>query len=155
MGVAKCSTSASVPGCSHLWSDEANGSITFKDGATICAYLAATYDPAASIGTDETKVDSFFVFNFPNATMGDVKFELPELPEHYYWDTTNFKNGYLCIRYTSATGINTVVHSQETKANSQVYDLNGRLVRRSSTADDTKSLPAGVYIRGGKKYVVK
>ena len=155
VGIAKCSTSPSVPGCSHLWSDEANGSITFKDGATICAYLASTYDPAASIGTDEAKVDSFYVFNFPNATVGDVKFELPELPEHYYWDTTNFKNGYLCIRYTSATGINTVVHSQEPKANSQVYDLNGRLVRRSSTADDTKTLPAGVYIRGGKKYVVK
>jgi hypothetical protein len=155
VGVSKCSTSEMVPGCSHLWGDETSGSITFKDGATVSVYLDSSYDPSVSIGTDEAKADSFCVFNFPKATVGDVKFELPELPEHYYWDTTHFKKGYLYIRYTSATGINMVANSQELKADSQVYDLNGRLVRRQSTVTDAKELPAGVYIRSGKKIIVK
>ena len=152
VGISKCSTSPSVPGCSHLWSDEANGSITFKDGATVSVYLDAAYNPASSIGTDEAKADSFFVFNFKKATVGDVKFELPTLPEHYYWDTTNFKKGYLYIRYTSATGIRTSFADADPK---NVYDLNGRLVLRLATAADINGLPAGIYIRGGRKVVVK
>ena len=157
VGVQKCATSATVPGCTHIWGDETNGSITFQDGATVSVYLDSSYDPTSNIGTDEAKADSFYVFNFPKSTIGNVKFELPELPEHYYWDTTNFKKGYLYIRYTSATGIgiNTIANSQESKANSQVYDLKGRLIRRMSTASDMKGLPAGVYIRGGKTFVVR
>ena len=152
VGISKCSTSPSVPGCSHLWSDEANGSITFKDGATVSVYLASSYDPITSIGTDEAKADSFMVFNFAKATVGDVKFELPTLPEHYYWDTTNFKKGYLYIRYTSATSIRTSIADADPK---NVYDLNGRLVLRLATAADINGLPAGIYIRGGRKVVVK
>jgi hypothetical protein len=155
VGVAKCSTSPSVPGCSHIWSDEAKGSITFKDGATVSVYLASSYDPVASIGTDEAKADSFMVFNFQKATVGDVKFELPELPDHYYWDTTSFTTGYLFIRYTPATGIDLVQRSPLNDRRDAVYDLKGRLVRRVSSASDMKGLPAGVYIRGGKTMIVK
>jgi hypothetical protein len=36
-----------------------------------------------------------------------------------------------------------------------VYDLRGRLVRRLATADDLQALPAGVYIRAGRKVVIK
>jgi hypothetical protein len=36
-----------------------------------------------------------------------------------------------------------------------IYDLSGRLVRRLSSASELKKLPAGIYIRGGKKFVVK
>ena len=155
VGVAKCSTSPSVPGCSHIWSDEAKGSITFKDGATVSVYLASSYDPVASIGTDEAKADSFMVFNFQKATVGDVKFELPELPDHYYWDTTSFTTGYLFIRYTPATGIDIVQRATSNGQPDAVYDLKGRLVRRVSSASDMKGLPAGVYIRGGKTMIVK
>ena len=155
VGVAKCSTSPSVPGCSHIWSDEAKGSITFKDGATVSVYLASSYDPVASIGTDEAKADSFMVFNFQKATVGDVKFELPELPDHYYWDTTSFTTGYLFIRYTPATGIDIVQRATSIGQPDAVYDLKGRLVRRVSSASDMKGLPAGVYIRGGKTMIVK
>jgi autotransporter-associated beta strand protein len=152
VGINKCSTSASVPGCSHLWSDDSNGSITFKDGATVCVYLASSYDPAASIGTDEAKADSFMVFNFAKATVGDVQFELPELPEGYYWDTTNFKNGYLYIRYMGSAAIQSPLADMDPK---NVYDLNGRLVRRLSSVADMNRLPAGIYIRGGRKVVVR
>ena len=152
VGVNKCSTSPTSPGCTHLWSDESTGAITFQDGATVCVYLASSYSPEASIGTDETKADSFYVFNFAKATVGDVKFELPELPAHYYWDTTKFDTGYLYIRYSSMTGINAQFADADPK---NIYDLSGRLVRRLSTDNDTKGLPKGVYIRGGKKFVVK
>lgn len=151
VGIAKCATSASAPGCTHIWGDESKGSVTFKDGATICVYLASTYDPTTSIGTDEAKVDSFFVFSFPNVKLGLVQFELPELPEHYYWDTNNFKNGYLYIRYDASTGIRSPLVDIDPR---NVYDLSGRLVSRQPSATSTVGLPAGIYIRGGKKIVI-
>ena len=86
---------------------------------------------------------------------GDVKFELPELPDHYYWDTTSFTTGYLFIRYTPATGIDIVQRATSNGQPDAVYDLKGRLVRRVSSASDMKGLPAGVYIRGGKTMIVK
>ena len=152
VGVQKCATSTTVPGCTHIWGDETSGSITFRDGATVSVYLDSAYDPAMSIGTDEAKADSFMVFNFAKATVGDVKFELPELPDHYYWDTTNFKNGYLYIRYTASTGIRTPFADDDRQ---NIYDLKGRLVRRMSSAADVKELPAGIYIRGGRAFVVR
>jgi len=105
VGVQKCATSAAAPGCTHIWGDASAGSVTFQDGATVCVYLDSTYDPTASIAADEAKADSFMVFNFPKAVVGDVNYELPELPEHYYWDTSKFNAGYLYVRYTSSTGI--------------------------------------------------
>ena len=152
VGVLKCATSTTAPGCTHIWGDETSGSVTFKDGATISVYLDSSYNPATCIGTDEAKADSFMVFNFAKATVGDVKFELPELPDHYYWDTTNFKKGYLYIRYTASTGIRTPFADNDRK---NIYDLKGRLVRRMSTATDVKGLPGGIYIRGGRAFVVR
>ena len=152
VGISKCSTSETVPGCSHLWGDAANSSITFKDGATVSVYLASSYDPTVSIGGDEAKADSFFVFNFQKATVGDVKFDLPELPEHYYWDTSYFKTGYLYIRYSASTGVRTPFADMDPR---NVYNLNGRIVRRMASATAIDGLPAGIYIRGGKKILVK
>ena len=145
VGVLKCATSATVPGCTHIWGDETSGSVTFKDGATVSVYLDSSYDPATSIGTDEAKADSFCVFNFAKATVGDVKFELPELPEHYYWDTTHFKNGYLYIRYSSATAIGATLTNSE-KVNHEVYDLQGRRVAQPRK---------GLYVVNGKKVNIK
>ena len=151
VGVSSCATSESAPGCTHIWGDEINGSVTFKDGATICVYLDSTYDPIASIGTDEAKADSFFVFNFPKATVGDVKFELPDLPEHYYWDTTSFKNGYLHVRYTSSVGMMDIASSEEVHVD--VFASNGVVVASyMSKLAEAKAdfyrlpLPKGVYI---------
>lgn len=151
VGVSNCATGESAPGCTHIWGDEANGSVTFKDGATVCVYLDTTYDPIASIGTDEAKADSFYVFNFPKATVGDVKFELPDLPEHYYWDTTSFKNGYLHVRYTSSVGMMDIASSEEVHVD--VFASNGAVVSSYvSKLAEVKAdfyrlpLPKGVYI---------
>ena len=151
VGVSSCATGDTAPGCTHIWGDEANGSVTFKDGATVCVYLDTTYDPIASIGTDEAKADSFYVFNFPKATIGDVKFELPELPEHYYWDTTSFKNGYLHVRYSSSVGMMGVSSGEEVHV--EVFASNGVVVASyMSKLAEVKAdfyrlpLPKGVYI---------
>ena len=152
VGVSRGSTSPTVPGCTHIWGDEANGSVTFRDGATISVYLSSTYDPAASIGTDEAKADSFYVFNFPNATVGNVQFDLPALPSHYYWDTTSFKHGYLHIRYTAdETGIAGMTADEPVKV--EVYSTNGIAVASYATtysevkaAFHCQSLPKGIYI---------
>jgi hypothetical protein len=77
---------------------------------------------------------------------------LPELPVGYVWDTTQFKNGYLHIRYNASTGIKSPF--ADTDSNN-IYDLSGRLIRRQATANEMDRLPAGIYIRGGKKVVVR
>ena len=147
----KCATSDSAPGCTHLWGHETNGSITFKDGATISVYLDSSYDPTVGIGTDEAKADSFMVFNFPKATVGDVKFELPTLPEHYYWDTSKFANGYLYIRYSSSVGIMGIASGERVSVD--VFASNGVVVASYvTTLAEAKTgfyrlpLPKGVYI---------
>jgi hypothetical protein len=151
IGVQKCATSESAPGCTHLWGDEANGSITFKDGATISVYLDSTYDPTVSVGTDEAKADSFYVFKFPKTNMGDVKFELPELPEHYYWDTSEFENGYLYIRYSTSVAIMGITSGE--KVFVDVFASNGIVVTSYvTTLAEVKAgfyrqtLPKGIYI---------
>jgi hypothetical protein len=151
VGVQKCATSESAPGCTHLWGDESNGTITFKDGATVCVYLDSTYDPIASIGTDEAKADSFYVFNFPKATIGDVKFELPTLPEHYYWDTSKFEKGFLHIRYSTSVAITGITSGE--KVSVGVFASNGVVVANYvTTLAEAKAdfyrqtLPKGIYI---------
>jgi len=152
VGVAKCATSPSSPGCSHIWGDQSKGSVTFRDGATVSVYLASSYDPATSIGTDEQKADSFMVFNFPQATVGQVEFELPALPDHYYWDTTGFQRGYLYVRYTpESTGIGGIAAAEPVSV--EVFSTRGVSVAtfratfsEVSAAFRRTALPGGVYI---------
>ena len=158
VGVSKCATSESAPGCTHLWGDASNGSITFKDGATVSVYLDSSYDPTMSIGADEAKADSFYVFNFPKTEIGDVHFELPQLPEHYYWDTASFKNGYLHVRYTSSSAIMGIASGETVHVD--VFATNGAIMAsyvsmfsEAKAAFNRLSLPKGVYIlrfRSGK-----
>jgi hypothetical protein len=80
-----------------------------------------------------------------------VKFELPELPEHYYWDTTSFKNGYLHVRYSSSVGMMGVSSGEEVHVD--VFASNGVVVASyMSKLAEAKAdfyrlpLPKGVYI---------
>jgi len=76
-----------------------------------------------------------------------------ELPEGYNWDTSRISEGVIVV-----TGINTGIsgttinHGAESGS---VYDLQGRKVRSQQSASDLNRLPSGIYIRGGKKVVVK
>ena len=91
------------------------------------------------------------VFNFKKATIGDVKFELPELPEHYVWDVSKFKNGYLYVRYTAASGIRGIATNEQVRV--EVFASNGVMVTSFDTtlaevrtAFYHQLLPKGVYI---------
>lgn len=47
------------------------------------------------------------------------------------------------------------VEAVEAAASSDVYDVHGRLVLRNASAASVKALPAGIYVVGGRKVVVK
>ena len=74
-----------------------------------------------------------------------------DLPANITWDTSRISEGVLVV-----TDVNTSILSalNDTDARN-VYDLRGRLVRRQMTATSTEGLPAGIYIRGGRKIIVR
>ncbi len=51
------------------------------------------------------------------------------------------------------TGIGDIVDGNSNAINGNIYNLSGQLVRRNATSLD--GLAAGIYVSGGKKYVVK
>ncbi len=51
------------------------------------------------------------------------------------------------------TGIGNIVDGNSNAINGNIYNLSGQLVRRNATSLD--GLAAGIYVSGGKKYVVK
>lgn len=65
-----------------------------------------------------------------------------------YWDATDLSKGILRVTNHVPAGINDIRHKRED--HSDVYDLNGRRV-----ADDPAHIRKGIYIRNGKKIVVK
>ncbi|MBQ9641174.1 MAG: autotransporter-associated beta strand repeat-containing protein [Bacteroidaceae bacterium] len=93
VGLNKCAT-ATNPGCTTIYNI---GTLTMKDGVTISAYLgSSTYVPT----TDEAVPDSFRIFHtFTTAEIGNVRFDLPELPRGNYWDTSRINEGLLFIYY--------------------------------------------------------
>lgn len=149
VGLNRCATATS-PGCTAVLGDGDASSITFADGATVRAFLGSTYDPTATV--TEEKADSFRVFyDFANVSVGAVQFDLPELPEHYYWDTTKFSEGYLFVRYTSQTGIRGIAATAHVTV--EVVNVSGVTVSQYeatlSTARSTfarLSLPQGIYV---------
>ncbi|MBD5226197.1 MAG: hypothetical protein HDS68_09620 [Bacteroidales bacterium] len=59
------------------------------------------------------------------------------------------------IKVNPLTGIESVNASAATVADSDVYTMSGVLVMRNATPAQLKSLPAGIYIVGGRKFVQK
>ena len=71
-----------------------------------------------------------------------------------YWDSFNDRNSGLTVRPvfigSDATGSNDIsIDSQVAASSLPLYDLTGRRISDSSV------LPKGVYIQGGKKYLVR
>ena len=73
-----------------------------------------------------------------------------DMSEGITWDTTRLSEGLLIVKELSL-GINDMQNSNIDT--NDIYDLRGRLVRKDATT--TEGLPEGIYIRGGKKIVVK
>jgi autotransporter-associated beta strand protein len=66
------------------------------------------------------------------------------------WDTSRISEGILIVKEIDYSSINSVARDVDAR---NIYDLSGRLVRRNAT--NTQGLPAGIYVRGGRKIVVK
>ncbi len=71
-------------------------------------------------------------------TSTDLKYEIDGVTEMVSGDTT---------------GIGDIVDGNSNAINGNIYNLSGQLVRRNATSLD--GLAAGIYVSGGKKYVVK
>jgi hypothetical protein len=67
------------------------------------------------------------------------------------WDTSRISEGLLFVKSID-TGIDPLGIEQRQLADERIFDLNGRVV---STDGTTRHLPAGIYVKGGKKIVVK
>ena len=89
--------------------------------------------------------DSVRVFTAASFS-GNPKFEFEGNVE---WDTSRISEGLLFVKAVN-TAIDTVI-TEATPRN--IYDMNGRLVRRNAT--NTEELPAGVYVCEGRKFVVR
>ena len=73
-----------------------------------------------------------------------------ELPEGIEWDTDRLAEGLLFVKSVS-DGIVPLRYTQ--RESNDIYDLSGRLVRKDATS--TEGLPSGIYVRRGKKIIVK
>ena len=80
----------------------------------------------------------------------NVVITLPELPAGLYWDASELltKEGKLKVTDTP-TGIETIGRTDNLQSDNAVYDLRGRKMPEGGR------LPKGVYIKNGKKIVVK
>ena len=94
--------------------------------------------------------DELTLWTVSGTLSGTPTYDLPELPEGLYWDIRGLSEntGVLRITNDSAVGI---VSTKTKDAKLKVYDLNGRQV----SAEGTDGLPAGVYLQGGHKVVIK
>ncbi|MBP5387122.1 MAG: hypothetical protein J6Y97_07025, partial [Prevotella sp.] len=73
-----------------------------------------------------------------------------ELPDGIEWDIDRLSEGLLFVKSVS----DGIVPLRYVRSESNdIYDLNGRLVRKDATT--TEGLPSGIYVRRGRKIVVR
>lgn len=126
-----------------------NSTLTTKNltlNGTVKLTLVGGYSPKSG--------DEYTLWTVSGTLSGTPTFDLPTLPEGLYWDVRGLseKTGVLRVTDDPTVGIHRLQADTDPR---NVYDLQGRLVSRQPTTTSTQSLPAGVYIRGGRKVVVK
>ena len=75
-----------------------------------------------------------------------------ELSDRYTWDTSRLATEGILVVAGQSTGVAAVKADADA---CNVYDLQGRLVSRQANATSIEGLRPGLYVRGGKKVVVK
>ena len=140
-----------------------NNSITVSDGAVVNFLVGASKNSSLTTknltmnGTVKVTFtadrqlaigDELKLWTVSGTFGGTPKFDLPT---GYVWDTSRISEGVIVVADINA-GIKALIADTDPR---NVYDLRGRLVRQLSTEADIDFLPAGIYIRGGKKVVVK
>ena len=111
---------------------------------TIKVVLNSNYTPAVG--------DELTLWTVSGTFSGTPTFDLPELPAGMEWDTSRLTEATGILSIKQATGIHNITADSDPL---NVYNLSGRLVKRLATASDINALPAGIYIQGGKKIVIK
>ena len=163
VGLRRCATTS--PQNSYITNV---GTLKFNDGATISVVLGTTYTTTI----DEAVPDSFYVwFNCANATVGNVQFDLPELPVYNYWDTSKISEGKLLVRCDKAkydiyvTDIRNIDDDETVSV--EVVSARGAVVDNfTSSMSDVQAtfgkatLPKGIYLlrvksETGKKGTMK
>ena len=127
------------------------GTLKLAAGTTIGAYISRRN--MNMLTTDEATPDIFYVWtDVQNVNIaGNLNFDLPELNENNYWDTSRINEGILYVRYKDPTGINAIAASESVSV--EVVNANGITVEtficpmNDVSATFAKlSLPKGIYL---------
>ena len=97
-----------------------------------------------------SKGDKIQLWKVGSLQASNVTLNLPTLPEGLYWDTSDLLNTEGILRVTDQpTGINVLMSNENGEmSNEKWYSLDGRQL-------SSKPTTKGVYIRNGKKVVIK
>jgi autotransporter-associated beta strand protein len=144
VGLTRCAT-ATNPGCATII---APGALTLADGATLSVFL----NESIVLTTDEQQADSFRIFSdATSVNIGNVQFDLPELPAGNYWDTSRLNEGYLFVRYNQALAVTSVASDEMVEvevvntAGATVANYTCRMGAVAQTLKQT-AIPGGVYL---------
>ena len=77
--------------------------------------------------------------------------EVTEPSSSVTWRDENYV--YIFLYFDNLSGVESV--TAESSDTVDVYNLQGILVKHNATKEDINSLPAGLYIAGGKKVMLK
>ena len=86
-----------------------------------------------------------------------VELNLPTLPTGLYWDTSDLlkPTGILRVTDQAPTGIETLNTECGTLGDDHYYTLDGIRISVPSASSVKSVLPKGIYIRNGKKVIIK
>lgn len=158
VGLTRCAT-ATNPGCATIINP---GKLTLADGATLSIFL----NESITFTTSEEQADSFRIFSdAASVNIGNIKFELPELPAGNYWDTSRLNEGYLFVRYSQAMAVTSVPNDEMVEvevvssAGATVANYTCKMGAVSQTLKQT-AIPGGVYLlkiksESGKQITLK
>ena len=107
---------------------------------TVKVTLLSGYTPKAG--------DAFTLWTVSGTLSGTPSYDLPALPEGLYWDIRGLSEKTGVLRVTDDITVSGVKMVKAENTSDRIYDLQGKQVR-------IESLKPGVYVRGGKKIVVK
>ncbi len=144
VGLSKCATATNPGGVTM----QNINTLTIDDGATVSVFLAENYTPT----TNEEVPDSFRIFSgVTTYNIGELNFDLPELPADNSWDTSHLNEGYLFVRYSKASKVEAIAADEQVAV--EVISAAGATVASyTCPMADVKailrrsSVPSGIYL---------
>ncbi len=147
-------TSTSYTGSNDLY-DDAMGWYLNANGHYISAEKNPEEAAIAPINLgydwDYASVDGFALWTFSGTGQGLADGTIIRTKVALEYDSKQYVFNIQIMNEVTATGIQNV--AADAKADGNVYDIAGRIVRKNATSVD--GLANGIYIFNGKKYIVK